>query len=135
MPFIKIDRNPSNRTLLQFGLTGALVLGLLAVFAASGRTPWVLGGVAAALGLAGLLAPKSLVWPYRLLSWATAPIGFVVSWVMLAVIYYGVLTPTGFLLRRFRGDFLGLRLGRDRESYWTLRSQPEPRADRYFKQF
>ena len=53
---------------------------------------------------------------------------------VLAVIYFLILTPIGLVVRWFRPDPLGLKLDRKRDTYWV---QHDPGHDpkRYFRQF
>ncbi len=96
---------------------------------------------AAGIGLA-LAAIYYAVRPLRLpmlLSWtaATAPIGRFVSIVLLAVTYYGVLTPIGLVMRLFGRDRLKRRFEPEADSYWTARIQDDTKhagPRRYFRQ-
>jgi len=91
-------------------------------------------GVTLAISLVGLLKPKA-IRPI-LLGWmfAAFPIGWVVSHVMLALIYYGCMTPIGLFMRLIGRDPLSRKLDRSAETYWVVR---EPTIDkkRYFRQF
>ena len=64
------------------------------------------------------------------LSYATYPIGFVVSSAVLAAIYYAVLTPLGLILRVCGHDPLQRRPA---ASYWHKRPAPRDAAS-YFRQ-
>jgi hypothetical protein len=65
--------------------------------------------------------------------WLTFPIAWVFGHLLLAAIYYGLVTPLG-CWRRWRGhDPLAFR-GEADASYWRARGEP-PSADRYFRQF
>jgi hypothetical protein len=68
------------------------------------------------------------------LSYAAFPIGFVVSHVILAIVYYLILTPIGLLVRAIGRDPMERRFDRDAESYWVVR-QPIDDPGRYFRQF
>ena len=63
------------------------------------------------------------------------PIGFVVSHVVLAVVYYLVLTPIGLLTRLFGYDSMEKRFDPEAESYWFKRSIKRVESKRYFRQF
>jgi hypothetical protein len=110
----------------KFGLTLAIAFGVLAGISAwrgHGIAPYVLGSLAAAFGLAGLLIPGRLGPVFRgwmrfglLLSKVTTPI-------LLGVVYFLVITPIGFLLRLLGKNPLRHRLGGEGEgSYWVRRS-------------
>ncbi len=93
----------------------------------------ILRGLAIGCGLAALIAPKALRLAYLAVTVIGIPIGYVVSHVVLAVIFFGVLTPTGLLLRFFKGDPIHRRWERGRASYFTARLPSAPR--RYFRTY
>jgi hypothetical protein len=62
------------------------------------------------------------------------PIGWTMSHLLLAVTYFGVLTPVALFFRLVGRDALCRRFDRAASSYWTARPLP-PDVDRYFKQF
>jgi hypothetical protein len=135
MPLIRINRNPSRRQLAVFALAWAVVL------AAIGALSWRHGrhgaaeiewALAAAAPLAGVASMEALRALYLLLSYAAYPVGFVVSHVVLAVIYYLAIAPVGLTMRALGYDPLGRKFDRAAATYWTAR---EPRTVKdYFKQ-
>jgi hypothetical protein len=134
---IRIERNPSRRQLLLFGISWPVVFGLL-----GGLAWWKTGsldGAGTFWAIAAIPAIR-IVWPgglrlfYVLVSYATFPIGFVASYVILAVIYYLVLTPTGLILRLRGHDPMQRRFDRNVRTYWTPREE-EDAHERYFRQF
>lgn len=54
----------------------------------------------------------------------TGAVGRVLTWILLAPLFYLVLTPFGLLRRRGTRDTLTRRFEPERESYWTRR-EPE----------
>jgi hypothetical protein len=137
MSFVDLDRTPSKRELRVFGLLLPLffgfVGGLVGWKSAAWRVPsgiWIAGGVVT-LAYWGV---QALRWPlYALWMRAAFPMGWAVSNLALAVIFYGVLTPYGFAMRLFGRDRLQLAIDRKAPTYWM----PVERAaekSRYFKQ-
>ena len=55
--------------------------------------------------------------------------------VLLTIIYFVVMVPTGVLRRLIRRDPLALRLDPAAESYWILRNPPGPRPESMRKPF
>jgi hypothetical protein len=114
-----------------------------AVFAIIGVWPWAFGGElrfwSLAVGAAFLLvawarpavlAPLNRVWTrFGLL------LHRIVSPVVLGVMFFGVVTPTGLLMRAFGKDPLRLRHDRDARSYWIERQPPGPPPDTLNNQF
>lgn len=62
-----------------------------------------------------------------------APIGLVISFLILLAIFYLVITPIGLLLRAFGHDPLMLRKS-SAMTFWTPHRAPENKL-RYFKQY
>lgn len=144
---VEIDFNPGERTLRQFGLVALVGFGFIAViawfevlvfgFGLGGAKPWVVGGCA---GLALASALFALVYPkanrpiYVGLSLITYPIGFVLSYVIMGALFFGMLAPVAVFFRLIGRDSLHRRYDRGEESYWS-----DARAARakesYFKQF
>ncbi len=62
------------------------------------------------------------------------PIGWVLSHVLLSIVFYAVVFPTGLALRLFRHDPLRRRFDRRAETYWIQR-ETRTGARRYFRQY
>jgi hypothetical protein len=54
--------------------------------------------------------------------------------VLLALVYYGWITPIGLLIRLFGYDPMRRRLDRTAKSNW-IRRKPIKNVDRYFRQY
>lgn len=90
---------------------------------------------AAAANLAAAAAAPGLLRPvYVALTTAGLPIGFTVSHVVLAIVYFGVFTPVAAVFRLIGRDALHRRFDRGAETYWTPR-RAAPSTKRYFRQF
>jgi len=130
-------RSPlSDRELRWFaGLWFPVLCGMAGLFAVRhGAAPiaiavWLSGAIVA---VAGLLRPRIMRPLYRTLTWLTFPIGWVLSHVLLLVLYYIVITPLGVLVRLFH-DPMERSFDKGATSYWTPRESAAP--DRYFRQF
>lgn len=68
--------------------------------------------------------------------WASMflPLGWTVSHLILAVIYYIVLSPIGWVMRLLGRDPLQRRFDPSAQSYWIERDSPS-NPERYFQQF
>ncbi|MBI3666534.1 MAG: hypothetical protein HY236_09990 [Acidobacteria bacterium] len=86
----------------------------------------IFGGAGAVLLLLGLAAPRWTVPFHRAWMKLAGWLGYVNSRVLLSIMYYGVLTPVGFLLRLAGRDPLRRRKGA--ASCWIPR--PRTRQDR-----
>ena len=136
---ISINWHPTNRELRQFAGIWFPAFWLIAGCVLGFRTGWwqVVMPVwiaAAAVGAMGLVRPQ-LVRPI-FVGWMIAawPIGWAVSHLMLAGVYYLLITPLGLVMRVCGRDKLQMRPDTQAKTYWTPRP-PAPPADRYFRQF
>ncbi len=136
MPLIRINTQPSRTQLTVFGVAWLVFFAAWGFVAAAKGSPalarglWILAG---AVPLAGLVVPGLLRLVFLGLSYATYPIGFVVSHVVLAILYYLVFTPIGLIMRLLRYDPLTRRFDPKAPSYWQKRDNPKPVAS-YFRQ-
>jgi hypothetical protein len=125
----------------ELRLFAGLWLGLFLVLAAwqgggQGRTGLAIAFAALALsvGLIGLARPQA-VRPVYVTWWALAfPVGWAVSHLLLAALFYGLFTPVAWAFRLAGRDALALRRPGGRETYWTVKPQVTD-ARRYFRQF
>jgi hypothetical protein len=136
MSLIRLNRHPSSRQLLVFAAAWLVFLGLFGLAQRMHGRPalaTVCWGLAIAVPLVGAAWREGLRLLFVGLSCATYPIGLAVSSVVLVLLYYGVLTPVGLILRFCRHDPLQRRFERARASYWQPRSSRRDSAD-YFRQ-
>jgi hypothetical protein len=98
-------------------------------------------GMAAALAVLALsVGPLGLIWPRAVRPVhvaaliATFPIGWLVSHLILAGLFYGLFTPLGLIFRLQGRDALGQGHRPDRGTYWAEKPMPA-NLGRYFRQF
>ena len=136
----EIKKIPMDRKALRnFGLLMACVLLLrrrLALVEIGGDLAlgaWRSGALAAI----GLAVPAALKPFYKGWMILAVMMGWVMTRVVLTLVYYFVLTPIGFLGRVFGEQFLQLKLKRSGEttSYWIRRSGPPREKSDYERQF
>jgi len=144
---VEIDFDPDARTLRQFGWIALAGFGLVAAlawteslvfsFGLGAARPWVTG-VAGGLGLVAalfsLVAPRANKPIYVGLALLTFPIGFVLSHVILGLLYFGLFAPVALVFRLVGRD--PMKRSRDPEaaSYWTPARPARPRES-YFRQY
>jgi hypothetical protein len=136
---ISINWHPSDREVRQFAgiwfpvfcLIVCLLLGLrFGAWQAAGTFV----GFAIVICLVGLVQPRLIRPIYVAWMCAAFPIGWVVSHVLLAAVFYLLITPLGLLMRPSGRDKLKLHYDPSAASYWTRRPKP-PEPSRYFRQF
>lgn len=132
MSLVTANWKPIPRQLRQFGLLCALALPALAWL-------WSLGsGWISALALVGaILAVLSWCLPTAVkpifigLMLVTLPIGWVLSELILLLVYALLFVPMGCVFRCLGRDRLQRKFDRQHESYWEPKSQPRSVASYY----
>jgi hypothetical protein len=138
MKWSDVQFKPTNRVLRQFA--AAWLVFLLAWAAqqwlARGhqRTALILGALAVIVGGLGLLLPATIRWIYVGCMILAFPVGWAVSLVMLAVMFYCVITPVALFFRLRGRDLLHRAPPRDAASFWTPKTLPLD-VRRYFRQY
>ncbi len=69
---------------------------------------WALCGFGVSLALMAI--PRLATPLYKAWIWIGEKIGFVISRIILALIFFGIFTPLGLIFRLFKRDILGLKL-------------------------
>lgn len=144
---IPIDWKPERRKLRQFGFIAFAAFGALGgwvlwrggLFGAdfgAARVPVAaaLGAVGAICALFSLFAPGANRYLYVGMMVATWPIGFVVSFVMLGVLFYLVVSPISLGMRLAGRDPLHRRFDKSAPTYWR-KVVARRSSDSYFRQY
>jgi hypothetical protein len=136
---LEFNRNPSRRELRQFAgiwfpAFFALVGGLILFKTGGLLVPIVLWTPALLVSIIGLVRPTWVRPVYLFWMYAAAPIGWLVSRLILAIVYYLVITPIGIVLRLVKRDPLQERFDPSAPTYWVPR-EPVRDTSRYFRQF
>jgi glucan phosphoethanolaminetransferase (alkaline phosphatase superfamily) len=135
---IDLNLKPRTKVLRQFSLIWLLLFVGLGTYyylkqPAHGTRP-ILLLAAAVLGIIGLIWPFVIRPIYQIAVIVTFPIGWVVSQAVLILMYYGVVTPLGLLLRVMRPDPLSRNEQPNAASYWSDKPQPADLRS-YFRQY
>ena len=112
---ISVQWNPERKQLRQFAAIWFPAFCALVGWLVGKKTghwggveiAWVVGG---GIALAGFIHPPLIRPVFVGLILATFPIGWVVSHVLLGIIFYGVVTPIGVILRLTGHDPLQLKI-------------------------
>jgi len=127
-------KGSSNRT---FGLVFAAFFSLVGLWPLLREQPLRIW----ALGLAGGFLIAALAWPAALglLNRGWTRFGLllhaIVSPIALGILFYGVITPMGVIMRLTGKDSMRLKFDRKTESYWIRREPPGPAPDSMTNQF
>tara|TARA_B100001564_G_C20299543_1_gene516274 strand:+ start:60 stop:470 length:411 start_codon:yes stop_codon:yes gene_type:complete len=128
--------NTSKKDLRSFGYTIGIILFIISavLFYYNNQLYQNLTVIAAIFVLLGVLIPQLLKPIY--LVWMTFAVilGWVMTRVILSVIFYLIMTPIGFLSRLLGEDFLALKKIKS-DSYWNHRDRLKELSQDYEKQF
>jgi CBS domain containing-hemolysin-like protein len=117
----------STKSLRKFGLSVGAVFCLLALWMfLRNRFPLaltILGIVGVLLIVMGLIVPKALNEIYRVWMGMAFAIGWVVSRILLSMVFFLVITPIGFIARLFGKEFMDIETNRANDSYWVRRNK------------
>jgi hypothetical protein len=138
MKWSDISFRPPTTTLRQFAGIWMVVFTGLSIWQGLLRGHHGLGLAFAILGLAfgplGLLMPQAIRWVFVAAQIVTFPIGWVVSRVLLAVLFFGMFTPVALVFRLLGRDALGKKQKQGQTTYWTaIPAVADARS--YFRQF
>jgi hypothetical protein len=138
MALIELRVNPTAKDLKWFGLILLAFFGLVGVLVwrAAGSLAWprLIWGAAALVSLTyyavrPLRRPMFIGWSYL-----TYPIGWVVSHLLMAVIFFGLFTVAGLLMRAFGYDPMTRRFDRRATTYW-VKHEEHADVSYYFRQY
>lgn len=125
----------------SFGLTVGVLLALIGavLWWRNGwvATPWVYGwsGVGLALVLLGLVWPRGLTPVYRVWMGLAVVLGFVMTRVILSLVFFAVVTPIALVFRLLRRDPLSRKPDPEQPTYWlpkTYRDETPGRLEKYY---
>jgi uncharacterized membrane protein len=139
MSLIQINTNPTRRELRQFA--GIWFPAFFAVVCSIAyRRTHSLNIVASiavcafAISLIGLIAPRLMKPIFVGWMYASFPIGFVVSHIVIGAIFFLVITPIGLIMRLIGRDAMYRNFDRQAATYWVAHDPGLDRA-RYLRQF
>lgn len=148
MAVIDIDWKPSAKMLRTFGLIGLFAFALVA-----GITEWkhkiifftisdnavpmtrnILLGLAAYCGVFAAIFPRALFPIYITMTVVAYPIGLVVSYAVMLIMYFLIITPVGLIFKLVGKDPMNRKFDPAASTYWIKRHPPAD-VKRYYRQF
>ena len=139
MSLIEIDWNPKSKQLQNFGkiaLAATFIISFLLYLLKGVAIQWVLiicafGFITFIISKISLKLTKMIYLGMILL---TMPIGWVVSFILMAAFYFLLLAPLGLFFRLIGRDPLNRKFEPTAKSYWMTRRPPKG-LEQYFHQF
>jgi len=138
-----IMRNQENATqvnekeLRTFAITLFIALSILGglLFWRRGNVALIPIGLGVVLLITGLFQPRLLRIIHRGWMALALVLGFITSYLLLAILFYLVLTPIGLTLRLLRKDSLQEKLDPQAITYWKKREKKSFSKTNYEKMF
>ena len=132
-------RNIKSETsdLRGFGITVGIIIMVIAglLFWKGIQSFQIIFIVGIILSISGVMIPiilKPIFWIWMI--FATI-IGWIMTRVILSLLFYLILTPIGLILRMFGKQFLELKWNRSNITYWNYRSVSMIEKENYENQF
>ena len=135
----EINWHPNRKELRIFAIIALIAATLVAILLCRFRglgIRWGSGIVSlgAAILLSSFISLRLTRVIYLGLIFATLPIGLLISFLLLAIFYFGIFTPLALIFRLIGRDTLHRKFDLDTDSYWITHRKPD-NLDRYYNQF
>jgi len=126
-----------DREIRKFGVSVGIVIGLLGMlflWRGNDYYPWFMV-ISGALIVLGLIIPPALKPVHKLWMTLAIVLGWLMTRLILCVLYYFILTPIGLLGRLFGKEFIDLKFRKITDSYWITKNAVNFEKERYEKQY
>ena len=139
MALVEVNFQPGPKDLRSFGTIGLIATCIIAalLYLIKGLT---FGWVAAIISVGVLIFISSRIslkvtkGIYLTFTLLTLPIGIAVSYLLMGIFYYLVITPVGLFFRLIGRDILNRKFKPHTDTYWIKRNRQED-LKHYFRQF
>ena len=129
----KISASP--KELRDFGLLVGGILILIALFQRhQADLKSVFFIVGALLVIFGIVAPIVLKPVYKIWMTLAVILGYVMTRIILLIMFFGVITPVAFLMRSLGKNTLETTINKRSKSYWKKKQTPD-NVESYFNQY
>ena len=127
----------TKKDLRKFGLTVGSVLVILAaiLFYFEKHSTMYFAVIGTVLVLIAIIYPKILKPLNKVWMGLAIVLGFVMSRVILSILFYIVLTPIGLIAKLVGKKFLDLKYDKSAQTYWDKRSNIQKKQIDYERQF
>ena len=126
----------TKKDIKNFGITIGLMLFVIAVFLFLNNKDSfkIFFYISGFFFLTGLATPSSIKPIYLIWMAFSLILGWIMTRVVLSILFFLIITPIGFIAKIFRKDFLDMRRG-NQHSYWNPRIRESEVNQNYEKQF
>jgi hypothetical protein len=138
MTWSDISFNPRPRVLRQFAsacLIFCVALGMNRYLRhGQHQAGLALAAIGIVIGGLGAVKPAAVRWPFVVCTLLAFPIGWLISNLVLALMFYGIITPLALLFRIKGRDLLCRKRPADRPGFWTTKQTSRDMRS-YFRQY
>lgn len=144
---VEINFNPDKKTLRQFGVIAFVGFGVLAALAyyerfifafglGQARMPlfWTFAGIGVIAALLSLVAPKANRPLYVGLTLLAFPIGFVLSYLIMGILFFVIIGPVAIVFRLSGRDSMHRDYDPSATTYWSPAHRKREKES-YFHQY
>ena len=120
----------SKKALRKFGLLVGgvfLLIGFWIYYSSQSVVGIIFLSIGALLFIFGIFLPNSLSGVYKIWMGLAFALGWIMSRVLLIILFYGVITTISFIARIFGKKFMDLKFKDGKDSYWI--KKPDTRID------
>lgn len=123
--------------LRKFGITFGVILLVIAGFSLLKEKELfqIFLAISIILFLTAFIIPVILKPVYWIWMIFATILGWIMTRIILSLLFYIIITPIGLISRLFGKQFLKLRWEKSKESYWNFRTNEYPQKQNYEKQF
>ena len=128
---------PDKKELRKFAITIFAALGIIGaiIFWQKGDTGFIFLAVGLLFLFLGLIRPKLLGPIYKVWMAFALLLGFIMNHLILAFMFYVIISPIGIIKRMIKKDPLQTRLDPNTKSYWIQRTNENFSKEKYEKMF
>lgn len=122
---LDLSKKSLKKSGLLVGFVLLLIAGWMLLKHRFHNTRLILGCIGLVLMVLGVLAPFYLKSIYKFWMGIAFALGWIVSRVLLLILFFIIITPIGLLMRIFGKDFLDIKSKRKRDSYWIPKEKEQ----------
>jgi len=138
MPVLQITWTPTPKQLRLFALAQvaffAIVSTIVFRYSRSEQAAATVMACSVVAAIVGVCFPRAIHFVYVAWMAALFPIAWIITHLLMATIFYWLLTPIGLIMKLIGRDPLQRKFDRSAATYWIGRKQEKDECD-YFKQY
>ncbi|MGA9109194.1 MAG: SxtJ family membrane protein [Smithella sp.] len=121
----------------KFGITMGIILAVIGFYLLWKGKNYVeyVFSLAAAFFILGLVIPSALKFVYKAWIVMSVIMGFIMTRVIMVIIFYMIVTPVGFVASIIGKNFLDVKIDKTAKSYWIVREIVRKEKSDYERQF